>query len=296
MAPHLLDLHFQGTPGVIAAYAVPLHSGGVALIDPGPSSTLTTLERGLGTLSFTLEDVRAVLLTHIHLDHAGVAGTLAERGADVYVHERGAAHLARPDRLLASARTIYAEHMDALWGDMRPVPRERLHAVQDGSTVTLGSDAFHATYAPGHAVHHVAWQHGDDLFVGDVAGVRLDARQTPRAPTPPPDIDLDAWAASVARLRALPARTLHLTHYGSYPATDAHWDNLLRTMHADAARVREGLERQLGADALTAEFTRAVEADLAQEGDDLAARFRYACPAWMSVQGLTRYWTRKANA
>jgi glyoxylase-like metal-dependent hydrolase (beta-lactamase superfamily II) len=289
---HTIDLMFQGTPGVIAAYVLPSADGPV-IVDPGPSSTLGALETGLHDLGLGLDEVRHVLLTHIHLDHAGAAGTIAARsGATVYLHERGAGHLARPERLLASAAQIYGEHMDALWGEMRPVPVGQLRALSGGERLNPGGLDLEAIYTPGHAVHHLAWQGGPELFCGDVAGVRLSLAQSPRAPTPPPDIDLEAWRDSVARLRERDAERLHLTHFGTYANTPDYWDALLANMALDAERVRAELETD--PDHLAEHFTAAVERDLAAESPDLVGRFDFACPPWMSAQGLVRYWTRRA--
>ncbi|WP_019588336.1 MBL fold metallo-hydrolase [Deinococcus apachensis] len=294
-SPELVDLHFQDVPGVIAAYVLDTGDG-LALVDVGPGSTLGALEAGLGDLGASLTDVRHLLLTHIHLDHAGAAGTILERvpRARAYVHERGAAHLVRPERLLASAGQIYGDQMGRLWGEMRPIDVDRLKVLSGGETLRLGRMEVLPLYTPGHAVHHLAYLVGDDLCVGDVGGVRLDIRQTPRAPTPPPDINLTAWRESIAILRTAEARTLRLAHFGAYPQEAAHWDRLLDTMEEDAARVREGLEAGEGLEAITENFTGALMDDLEREGPDLPDRFNFACPPWMSVQGLVRYWQRAA--
>lgn len=288
-----IDLRFQGTPGVIACYVLESSEGPI-LVDPGPSSTLGALRAGLHGLGFSLGDVRHVLLTHIHLDHAGSAGSVArETGALVYVHSRGAAHLLRPERLLASATQIYGDDMDRLWGSMPAVPHEQLVSLDGGEVLSLGGVTLEAIYTPGHAVHHIAWRAGDELFCGDVAGVRLGAPQSPRAPTPPPDIDLEVWRESVERLQGLNAGVLHLTHFGSYADVRAHWQKLLVNMERDAQVVREGLEAGQETESLSADFVVRLEAELDAEGPDLVERMRFACPAWMSVQGLTRYWRRR---
>lgn len=291
---HLIDLHFQDTPGVIASYAFDTGDG-LALVDTGPTSTLGALEAGLRDMGAGLRDVRHLLLTHIHFDHAGAAGTVLARvpAARAYVHERGAPHLSRPDRLVASATQIYGDQMDRLWGELQPIDPDRLTVLEGERTLKLGSTEVRALYTPGHAVHHVAYAAGDELFLGDVGGVRLAPTQTPRAPTPPPDIDLDAWRDSVERLRRLDARTLHLAHFGSYPNGPAHWEGLLTTMADDAEFVQAGCEKGQDASRITAEFTERLLAQLEGEGADLPARFEFACPPWMSVQGLMRYWTRR---
>nr|WP_188902954.1 MBL fold metallo-hydrolase [Deinococcus aerophilus] len=290
-----VDLHFQDTPGVIAAYLLDTGDG-LAVVDTGPTSTLPALSAGLEVLGATLDDVRHLLLTHIHFDHAGAAGTILKRvpQARVYVHERGARHLASPERLVASATQIYGDAMDRLWGEMLPIPEDRMTVLSGGESLQLGHTQIDALYTPGHAVHHLAYHIGPDLFVGDVGGVRLDAAQTPRAPTPPPDIDLEVWKTSVATLRGREAQTLHLAHFGSYANTEAHWDGLLQKMEVDAERIRFGLELGQDFEAISAAYTRVLLAELSAESADLPARYEFACPPWMSVQGLMRYWQKKA--
>ncbi len=292
---HTIDLLFQDTPGVIASSVFDTGDG-LAVVDTGPTSTLPSLEAGLQGFGASLNDVRHLLLTHIHFDHAGAAGHLLERlpKARVYVHEKGAAHLSRPERLLASATQIYGDQMDTLWGGMLPIDPDRMKVLSGGESFKLGQTEIYAPYSPGHAVHHVSYLAGEDLFVGDVGGIRLGEKQTPRAPTPPPDINLEVWEESIAALRGLDARTLHLAHFGAYANTQTHWDDLRRNMHLDAGRVREGLEKGQSFERISAEFTEVLLSELAGEDADLPARYEFACPPWMSVQGLMRYWQRKA--
>ncbi|KEF34996.1 metallo-beta-lactamase [Deinococcus sp. RL] len=291
----VLDLHFQDQPGVIAVYALDTGDG-LALVDVGPGSTLEALEAGLSERGAALSDVRHLLLTHIHLDHAGAAGALLERlpRARAYVHERGAAHLVRPARLLASAAQIYGDQMERLWGELRPVDPERLTVLSGGEGLRLGHLEGEALATPGHAVHHLAYHLGDDLFVGDVGGIRLDARQTPRAPTPPPDIDLPAWRQSIEQLRGRDARTLALAHFGTFAQEAAHWDGLLATLERDADFVRRGLEAGADLADITEGLTDTLFAELEAEVPGLPERFGFASPPWMGVQGLARYWSRAA--
>lgn len=290
-----VDLNFQDTPGVIAAYILDTGDG-LAVVDTGPTSTLPTLVAGIEALGAALADVRHLLLTHIHFDHAGAAGTILSQvpGARAYVHERGAKHLASPERLVASATQIYGNAMDRLWGEMLPIPAEKLTVLAGGETVHIGDLSVDALYTPGHAVHHLAYHTGKDLFVGDVGGVRLDTHQTPRAPTPPPDINLEVWRQSVAALRERDAQTLHLAHFGSYVQEAAHWDGLLDKMELDAGRIHAGMEAGQDFGAISEAYTRMLMAELLAEGEDLPARYDFACPPWMSVQGLMRYWQKKA--
>ncbi|MFT2718841.1 MBL fold metallo-hydrolase [Deinococcus sp. A31D244] len=295
LSVHALDLNFQDTPGVIASFVFDTGDG-LAVVDTGPTSTLGALRGGLTGIGATLSDVRYILLTHIHFDHAGAAGTVLNLvpQAHAYVHARGAAHLSRPERLVASATQIYGDQMDRLWGEMQPIDPARLTVLEGGETLRLGQLDVQALDTPGHAVHHLSFHAGEHLFVGDVGGIRLDAAQTPRAPTPPPDINLEAWRDSVQTLRALDARTLHLAHYGSHPNTPAHWDDLLRNMDIDAQRVAAGLQAGHDLDTIIRTFTEDLMNDLSREHPGLPARYDFACPPWMSVQGLARYWQRRA--
>lgn len=292
---HLIDLNFQDVPGVIASFVFDTGDG-LALVDTGPTTTLGALEEGLNAFGADLSDLRHLLLTHIHFDHAGAAGTLLARlpKARAYVHQRGAAHLIRPERLLVSAAQIYGDQMERLWGEMQPIDQDRLKVLEGGKFWRIGHSEWRAFDTPGHAVHHLAYQAGEDLFVGDVGGIRLNAAQTPRAPTPPPDINLEAWQESVGTLRRLDARTLHLAHFGSYAAEKAHWDGLLTKLTEEADWVREGLERGQSLEAITEEFTERQLEGVESESAGLRERYEFACPPWMSVQGLVRYWTRKA--
>ncbi|WP_291426226.1 MBL fold metallo-hydrolase [Deinococcus sp.] len=294
---HTVDLLFQDTPGAIASSVFDTGDG-LAVVDTGPTTTLPALEEGLRGFGASLGDIRHVLLTHIHFDHAGAAGTLLERvpRAQVYVHERGAAHLSRPEKLVASATQIYGDQMNRLWGELRPIDPERMTVLAGDEGLKLGQSDIHVLYTPGHAVHHVSYHVGDDLFVGDVGGIRLADKQTPRTPTPPPDINLEDWRASIQKLRVLDARTLHLAHFGHYANVPEHWDGLLTTMNADAERVREALAQGRSFEWISAQFTEALLSELAAEDPDLPGRYSAACPPWMSVQGLMRYWQRKAKS
>lgn len=292
---HTIDLMFQDTPGVIASYVFDTGDG-LAIVDTGPTSTLEALEEGLKGLGAGLGDVRHILLSHIHFDHAGAAGNILERArkARVYVHEKGAPHMINPEKLLASATQIYGDQMDTLWGEMRPIDADRLTVLSGGEGFRIGQADVHALYTPGHAVHHLAYHVGYELFTGDVGGIRLIEKQTPRAPTPPPDINLELWRESIETLRKLDARTLHLAHFGSYAQSQAHWDGLLQTMGLDAERVKEPLQDGKDFEYIKDGFTEVLLSELADEDPALPALYEFACPPWMSVQGLMRYWTRKA--
>ena len=275
----LIDVMHLGRPRVICASLVD-----DVVIDPGPTSCLETLLAGLGETR-----PRALLLTHIHLDHAGASGSLVQRWPDleVYVHERGARHMASPDRLVESARMLYGEDMDRLWGDMLPVPEENLR-VLDGDE-TLFDGAFEVAYTPGHASHHVSYLHSDGVaFVGDVGGVRIDGSPLTIPPSPPPDIDVEKWHASIERVAAWKPRQLVMTHFGASNDVDAQLSELAERLDAFAAIARDS-DRE--------SFVDRVRAEVAERVDpETAAAYEQAAPPDQLYAGLERYWRKRSEA
>ncbi len=222
MRVHTLDLHFQDTPGLIAAYVIESHEG-LVLIETGPGSTLPTLRAGLHALGFAEKDVRHVLVTHIHLDHAGAAGWWAQQGAQVYCHANAARHLMDPVKLIASARMVYQEQMDALWGPMLPAPADRVTILNDGDRLSLGAGMeLIAWDTPGHARHHLAYLLGGSGFTGDVAGMRLQGSDYLSVTTAPPQFEPGPYMASVDRLAAAGLERLYLTHFGEVSDAAQH--------------------------------------------------------------------------
>ncbi|HWG84311.1 MAG TPA: MBL fold metallo-hydrolase [Deinococcales bacterium] len=294
-AVHAIDLPLStDTSGVVGAYLVPGDDGHV-LVDCGPSSTLERLRDGVAAAGYSLSDVRHLLLTHIHLDHAGAAGTLArELGLTVHVHSRGAPHLARPERLMESVRRIYGDSTDALWGAFEPVAQAQMNVLDGGETVVAAGHAFGALYTPGHAVHHLAYTLGDGVFTGDVGGIRLPGSDVVVPPTPPPDIDLEAWGESIRLLRLLDAQVLFVSHYGPHTDVPAHLDRLEASLERHAAAALDALRAGEGRDGIAARLR-----DLARaaggmaEGEDFARRYELASPYLMAADGLERYWRRK---
>ena len=291
-----LDLRFQDQQHIIAAYLLP-YDDGVALVETGPGSTFPTLQARLAEQGLTPADVSAVFLTHIHLDHAGAAGHLARHGATIYAHHVGVPHLSSPDRLLASARRIYGDDMDALWGEMRPVPDDQLVALQDGDTVPLGNGELRALDTPGHASHHMSYVVGDVCFTGDVGGVRIPNESHVELPLAPPEIDLAAWRESLARLRAAADRhdLTHLapTHFGLYDDVSAHLQRLetaIETADQWAARSLPGWDD--GEEALQEAVTAWMRDQAVNHGvnDGAWERYELANPSWMAALGLRRYW------
>ena len=307
-----LDLEFQGYAGAVAAFLL-ADGDRLALVETGPGSTLAALEAGVRDAGFTLEQLTAVAVTHVHLDHAGAAGAVLARAprARLYVHPRGVAHMVDPSRLMASATRIYGDRMARLWGAFEPVPAERVVALDDGARVPCGERTLVAVHTPGHAAHHAAFHEPEtgDVYAGDVAGVRLAGAPYVRPPTPPPDVDLDAWQASVARLRALHARRLVLTHFGAVTDVAWHLDDLLARLFGWTGWIEGRLEAP-GADAAAVvdalaerarrEMAHAFgAADLAlppgATAAHLAAGYELATPSDMTVTGVARWLTVRAR-
>jgi glyoxylase-like metal-dependent hydrolase (beta-lactamase superfamily II) len=241
-----IDLQFQNWSRVIAT--VVIHGpGGVTLIDPGPSTTLPVLERELQRAGIAMTDVTSLLLTHIHLDHAGATGSLvrANPRLRVYVHEKGAPHLVDPSKLLASATRLWGDDMGRLWGEVRPVPAESIVALAGGERITASARDLDVAYTPGHASHHVSYFSPDSgiAFVGDTAGIRVTPGGFVLPPTPPPDIDLEAWRGSLKRIESWGAGTLFLTHFGPSSPVAPHVrelaDHLEVTRHLAAASLAQ---------------------------------------------------------
>ncbi|MDA1093795.1 MAG: MBL fold metallo-hydrolase [Acidobacteria bacterium] len=297
MTATLIDLNFRGSPLVIAT-AVIEGRDGIALVDPGPTSCLPTLETGLQARGFSLRDVRTLLLTHIHLDHAGSTGTILERvpSIRVYVHERGAPHMIDPVKLLASVTRLSGNEMDTLWGAFLPVPADRVTALQGGERIEVAGRSLRVAYTPGHAKHHVSYL--DELsglaYVGDTAGVRVGGDYL-IAPTPPPDIDLDAWRASLDAIEAWQPVSLFLTHFGVVTPARAHLARFRETLTSAAEAVRVLLDAGGSDDEKIRAFVEQMRRDVRLAMPETDARAaELAAPFHQLWQGLERYW-RKAG-
>lgn len=296
-----VDLHFLGLPGIIAT-AVLEYDDGVALIDPGPSTTLGTLEGELAAAGIAMTDVRQVLLTHIHLDHAGATGTLVRVHPDieVFVHERGVPHLIDPAKLLASASRLYGPDMERLWGEFLPVPADRMCALRGGEQIHAGGRELEVAYTPGHASHHVSYfdRSTRTAFVGDTAGIRRGADPYVMPPTPPPDIDLPAWQRSVRQILSWAPRTLFLTHFGPFEGADAHFSELLAVLEEWRRRAERLLADPSVDDTAREErFVAEVMEELAGRiGPDEARQYHRAGRIDYSWQGLARYIRKKQAA
>jgi len=290
-----IDLHFQGAPGVIAAYLI-RGPGGPVLIETGPTSTLPALLAGLEEHGVEPADVRDVLVTHIHLDHAGAAGWWAQQGARVHVHRNGAPHLIDPSKLLASAQRIYGDRMDRLWGDVLPAPADRVVPLDDGTTLEVGGLDIEVIGAPGHARHHHVFRLGDVAFSGDTAGIQLAGSHWIDLPGPPPEFDLEAWKQTLGRLRGMGLRTLYRTHFGAGQDCDEELTRFEDVLEQGTAWVREMLDEGLERGAMIERFTRRIRARAADDGVDLALLRSYELvnPRVMTVDGIARYWRKRA--
>ena len=276
MAPEPLDLHHLGRQRVIGAYLRETEDG-LALQDCGPTTCVPALKARLAERGLELRDVRHLLLSHIHLDHAGAAGVLVREHSELQVHvsEIGVPHLIDPSRLEASARRLYGDEFDTLWGELAPVPEANVHVV---GAETLGLATFPT---PGHASHHVCYLDREGtLYAGDAAGVRIQPSRFVLPPTPPPEVDLDAWDRTIDEILAREPKRMALIHFGVADDPERHLAELRQRLREWAERVREG--------ASEGEFDAAAAADL---GPDLAA-YEQAMPFWQSYAGLKRYWEK----
>jgi glyoxylase-like metal-dependent hydrolase (beta-lactamase superfamily II) len=275
---HLLDLNFGGRPHAIGIYVVESDDG-LALFDCGPASTIDALDAGLDAHGLELTDIRHLFLSHIHLDHAGAAGTLVRRhpGLTVWVSGVGAPHLVDPSRLERSARRLYGDLFDPLWGELAPVPEEN---VRIAAGDVLGWESFPTQ---GHASHHVSYLRDGTLLAGDAAGVRMPGASYVLPVSPPPDVDVEAWHATADAIRARGPERLALIHFGVHQDVDAHLDRLERELDRWARRVHDGMEQE--------DFVAAARADAGEDAD----LYDRVAPFWQSWAGMKRYWERRAD-
>jgi glyoxylase-like metal-dependent hydrolase (beta-lactamase superfamily II) len=291
------DLLFQGRPERIACGLV-TGVAGTAIVDPGPTSCLDTLEASLAMHGQSLASVTHLVLTHIHLDHAGATGVIVRRypRIQVVVHERGARHLIDPSRLLDSATRLYGSAMDRLWGEVAPVPERNLIVCRGGETIEAGGRALAVAYTPGHASHHVCYFDAASgvAFVGDTAGVCVDNGYV-LPPTPPPDIDVELWLASIETIGRWNASTLFLTHCGPVTASvPTHLQSLAGNLQRSAALVRESLALPGTDEARKARYEERMRVELrAHMPEDRATAYESAAGFGLMWPGLARYWRKR---
>ncbi|MCL4870538.1 MAG: MBL fold metallo-hydrolase [Anaerolineae bacterium] len=289
-----LDLHFRGKPNVTVAYLV-VGPEGPVLVETGPGSTLKTLHEQLARHSFAPQDVKHLLVTHIHLDHAGASGWWARQGTQVYVHHIGAPHLIAPAKLLASAHRIYGDQMESLWGEFLAAPQEQITPVHDGDEINVAGLTFVAIETPGHANHHHIYRLGDVAFTGDAAGICLPGNLLRDLPAPPPEFNWEIWQATIAKIKAYNFSRIYPTHAGPVDEVTTHLDEFKKLLDAAALFIRDLLQQGITRDEMVTRYVqwngeRAAAAGVA-EAD--FARYAAANPYYMSVDGISRYWRKK---
>jgi glyoxylase-like metal-dependent hydrolase (beta-lactamase superfamily II) len=294
-----LDLDFLGRPGAIAAGLID-GPGGLALVDPGPASCLDGLRASLAQHGHRLEDVDTILVTHIHLDHSGGVGVLARSNPrlQVHVHQRGAPHVVDPSRLVSSASRLYGDRMGPLWGEILPVPAERVHALDGGEVLQVAGAEVRVAYTPGHASQHVSYLEASSgtAFVGDTGGIRVGEPLLVVPPTPPPEIDVEAWNASLEVIRAWQPQRVFITHFGAFDRPLEHLADLEERLHDMAGTVRtlmldQGLDdeqrkRRFG-DRMLSIFRERLP------DEDWVRRYAAAFPLDSWWQGLARHWQKR---
>jgi glyoxylase-like metal-dependent hydrolase (beta-lactamase superfamily II) len=289
-------LLFLGRPHAIATVVVQ-DAGRLALIDPGPASCLDALDLGLQAQGLRLSDVTDLLLTHIHLDHAGATGTLVRRHPHirVVVHERGAPHMADPAKLLASAARLYGNRMDELWGEFAAVPTKNMTVVTGGEQIDAGGRTFEIAYTPGHASHHVSYfdRASGVAFVGDTGGVCIDGGYI-LPPTPPPDIDIEAWRDSVARIEAWSPATIFMTHFGPVNRPSSHLQTLMENLDTMSALVLARLSEPGTDEEQSRRFAEDLQREFRRQMTDAQyASYNAAAPPELIWLGLARYWRKR---
>ncbi len=292
-----LDTLHHGQPGTIAVFALELPGGGFALVESGPSVAQSAIEAALTEAGFDLADLRYILLTHVHLDHAGAAAAMAAPvGAAVYVHRLGAPHIADPSRLMASAGRVYGDKLDFLWGNMQPLDKELVRAVDGGETLDISGLRVRVVYTPGHASHHVSYLLEDGtLFTGDSTGILLQGAGLIRPALPPPELDLEAGEESLGRMiEAAPSRLI-LTHFGAVTDPIPHLREVGERNRQWESEVAEGMALGEDDSALTQRMTRLEDAELERAGTPpgIGARLKLTSDAQMTVTGLKRYLTKR---
>jgi glyoxylase-like metal-dependent hydrolase (beta-lactamase superfamily II) len=292
-----IDLNFQNRMQTIASYLIRAHDG-IVLIESGPGSTLSALEAGLAKEGLSPRDVTHVLLTHIHLDHAGAAGWLSRQGAQIYVHPNGAPHLLNPEKLIASATRIYGDRMETLWGEFLPVAENRLTVPQDADEIVIGNMKFVAVNTPGHAEHHYSYLFEDVCFSGDVGGVRIPGYPYLRVPMPPPELHFGRWRESIARLRGLKFSRIAPTHFGIFDDADWQLTELQKNLDATEKWLEEIMPADPPVDELRAKFEAWMNEQSRAENlsEDVIRAYDLANPLGMSADGMLRYWKKVRSA
>ncbi|HLL56862.1 MAG TPA: MBL fold metallo-hydrolase [Rubrobacteraceae bacterium] len=298
MEIEIIDLEFMGTEEIIASFLL-MGGNSAAMVETGPSTCIENLLRGLEDNGVAPEDVEKVLLTHIHLDHSGASGVLADRlpNATFYVHEAGYQHLVDPSKLLKSASRIYGDRMEELWGEVRPVPEDRIITLEGGEEIEAAGGVLAAHYTPGHAYHHLAFHEPGSgmLFAGDVGGVRMPGQSYVKPPTPPPEVDIKAWKGSIETIRKLDPGFICPTHFGCYEDVGRHLGELEQRLEDWLLIVEERMDEGRSQEDIVEEFGARGDEEMLREGADPedSERYELAANYEMLVAGLMRYVSRQ---
>ncbi len=297
MKVHTIDLRFQEREQAIASFLIE-GSDGLLLIETGPESTREQCLLGIEKLGFSKNDIEAVFVTHIHLDHAGAAGWWAGEGTPVYVHPKGARHLINPDKLVASARMVYGDQFDSLWGEMIPAPEAMVRIVEDGEAVAVAGLQITAMDTPGHAFHHHCFTIGDVAFVGDVAGVRLPGNDYISVASAPPQFHLEYLLETISKLRAAKFHSIFLTHFGEVNDPETHLADYAEAVELNARFIKDRIHEGVDAESLQVTYL----------AFQMEQAFRHKLPqeTWETIQisnstdmgadGIRLYWEKEIIA
>jgi len=296
-----IDLNFCDTPKAIAT-GVYAGDAGAVVIDPGPGSCIDTLQSSLAAQGIGVRDIDSLLITHIHLDHAGATGLLVRDNPRirVFVHEKGAPHVVDPSKLINSANQLWGvEGVARLWGQVIPVPESNLYVLGERAQITAGGRPFDVRYTPGHASHHVSYF--DDrsglVWAGDTAGLRFTSKVFTLPPTPPPDIDLEAWRDSLAKIREWKPETVFITHFGPYSGAAQHLDHMETSLHDVAEIARHAIQTDASDEAKYERFKADVTAYVRSAVNEEEIRpLEFVGPLEFNWRGLVRYWKKKGLA
>lgn len=289
----IIDLNFQHEKRSIGSFLIKTAKGPI-LIESGPESTYSDLQKGIEAEGYRVEDIHAVLLTHIHFDHAGAAWKFAQAGAKIYAHPAGLPHLQNPEKLWNSAARIYGGDMNRLWGKMEPISAELLIPAHDTDLIDFWDVQVKVVYTPGHAIHHNAYWIDEVVFTGDVAGVKIgDGPVVP--PCPPPDINIRLWKESIRKLKSLNANYLYLTHFGRQTDPIALLNELEMVLDDWADFIKPFYDQQTPSEQIVPLFMKYTSDAFRKRGlsENEIRVYEYANPSWMSVNGLLRYWKLK---
>lgn len=289
-----IDLNFQNVKQVIASYVLETREG-LVLVETGPGSVIEYAKEGLHDLGYRVDDVKHVLLTHIHLDHAGAAGWWAQQGAHIYVHHIGAKHLIDPSRLMGSAARIYGDEMERLWGKMYPVPEEKLTSLEDNYVLKFGDLTVYCLDTPGHANHHMAYLIDDIVFTGDVGGATVPTYNLVDAATPPPEFNLELWLASIDRLLALDLQRIYVAHFGEVINVKRHLTELKKLLMEATEFVKVRLQEGQSHEEITNAYYEWYRTRFLVNGvsEEVFSKLAMSNSPSMTTSGIMRYWRKR---